>query len=90
MDVRYAKLEKQPSSGYFNFTTTLLSKVSPLLWPGTDLGKSPQYKIKAPYLDCGFTTGGLTHVGFSDVKKKRNYLIFSVMNESPNQQTLFH
>lgn len=39
---------------------------------GLTLENSPQYKIKAPYLDCGFTTGGLTHVSFSDVNKKRN------------------
>lgn len=38
---------------------------------GLTLENSPHYKIKAPYLDCVFSTGELMHVGFSEVKKTK-------------------
>jgi len=41
------------------------------------LENSPQYKIKAPYLDYVFSTGELAHVGFSEVRKKEAVNLFS-------------
>lgn len=71
--IRYAKLEAQPSAG--NFTTRLLQQGLPSLLRLT-LENSPQFKIKAPYLDYVLRTEKLTNVGFSKVKKK---LVFSAV-----------